>query len=210
MIMVLAPALLIGSAATWASTDDLSAAESLPTTLGHSQAMITSYAGVKVDQLPDPNDANGESGGEPALPFGDHQPDEEWTRSAGRADRRDRLRVDYPPWSGRRPAVGAVLAIDHARLPESGLARLVSGRWPATAEEMVVTEAGLRSGLPVTGLVRLRGQGGRRAHGLTVVGVVEASHPDRRRFTRWSTMPCANGSRSATPSGAIWCSGQTR
>ena len=186
MIMVLAPALLIGSAATWASTDDLSAAESLPTTLGHSQAMITSYAGVKVDQLPDPNDANGESGSEPALPFGDHQPDEEWTTTQLAALTGGTVfAVDYPLLlRGEGTAIAEVeaLAIDHARLPESGLARLVSGRWPATADEMVITEAGLRSGLPVTGLVGLRGQEGAAAHGLTVVGVVEASHPDRRRL----------------------------
>ena len=121
---------------------------------------------------------------EPSRSFGDHQPGEEWTTDQLAALTGGTVfSVDYPTLvrtDGDRAARVPVLATDSTQLPDSGLALLVSGRWPAAEDEIAVTESGVAAGLPTGGSVTLRGRSEEADHPVVVVGVVTATDPERR------------------------------
>ena len=169
VIMVAAPVLLVGTLATWFTTTDISVRESLPVRLGNAQAEIRVDDGGRwaVEQL-----ANGRdyfSSEEAARPFGSHQPGTDWTADQLSALTGGRVVEAHYPLMFRstddRVTRLTGLALPAAELPTSGLATLVSGRWPAAPDEVAVTKAGVERGLPTTGSIAVRGaDGGHRAN----------------------------------------------
>jgi putative ABC transport system permease protein len=194
VIMVGAPVLLIGTFATWFPTGDISVRESLPVRLGNAQAEITVTDGLsKVEQLPNGRDHI--SGTEDARPFESHQPGTDWTvdqlsaLTGGRV-----IEVGHPVMfldSNGRLTRLIGLALPTTELPTSGLARLVSGRWPSTPDEVAVTETGHVRGLPTTGSVSVRGTTPNSERVVRVVGVASA------RDAMWRPLDLVTGDPTA-------------
>ena len=195
MIMVLAPVLLVGTLATWFATTDISVRESLPVRLGNAQAQISVVDGGQwaVEQL-----ANGRdylSSEEAAQPFGSHQPSTDWTVEELSALTGGRVvEAGYPVMflsaDGRLTRLTG-LALPAAELPSSGLATLVSGRWPASPDEVAVSKAGVARGLPTTGSVIVRGATATTERTVRVVGVAAARDPQWRALDLVTGNPAA-------------------
>ncbi|HEV2931136.1 MAG TPA: hypothetical protein VGW74_20840, partial [Propionibacteriaceae bacterium] len=194
VIMVAAPVLLVGTLATWFATTDISVRESLPARLGNAQAEITVAGGLgTVEQLPDGRDYS--SGKVDASPFGSHQPGTEWTvEQLGALTGGRVVEASYPVMflsgNGRLTRLTG-LALPATELQTSGLARLVSGRWPSAPDEIAVTEAGKIRGLPTTGSVSVRGAKPATERAVRVVGVVSA------RDVTWQPVDLVTGNPDA-------------
>jgi putative ABC transport system permease protein len=206
VIMVAAPVLLVGTLATWFAITDISVRDSLPVRLGNAQAEITVAAGGglgAVEQLADGRDYS--SGEVDASPFGSHQPGTDWTAeqlgtlTGGRV-----MEASYPVMflstNGRLTRLTG-LASSASQLPASGLARLVSGRWPSAPDEIAVTEAGQARGLPTTGSVTVRGATPATERAVRVVGVVWARDAEWRALDLVTGNPAA--ARADSP-GSAW------
>lgn len=91
-------------------------------------------------------------------------------------------RVDTPvipigivsaPTDPARSGLADILMIDGALSETRGIVELSSGRWPASATEVLVTPAGLASGLPADGTFRIGAPD--QSTEVTVVGEAEAA-----------------------------------
>ena len=184
LILVVAPVLLIGALATGLSIGDVTVEESLPVRLGAAQAEITPSQSGQIEQLPDGLNPN--PTGADALPFGDHRDGEPWTTAQLGALTGGRiLTVEYPTLfatDGERLTRLRTLATPAADLADSGLARLTGGRWPRTADDVLVTEQGLRKGLPADGALSLRLADGTTDEPVRVVGTAAARDSEFRAF----------------------------
>ena len=114
MIMVLAPVMLIGSAATWLSTDELSARELVPSTLGRTEAKLTPVGSGRVEQLPDPGQ------------FVDHDDEPGLIGLERRIEPNASVGPFDPPWIGLvgLVLVGVLSSVVAALLPARGAAKI--------------------------------------------------------------------------------------
>lgn len=157
MVLVAAPVLLIAGVATGFSTSEVTTEEELPARLGLGQAEIRAVDPGPIEQLP-----TGElnSTGGTSVPFGDHRAGDPWTApqlaalTGGRIVPVSRSTL-FTTLDGRLSRV-ATLALPAGDLPDTGLATLTSGRWPSTADEVLVTERGRGRGLPDQGGLTIR------------------------------------------------------
>lgn len=189
MAMVGVPVLLMSAMITVVATDNISAKESIGSTMGRAQAMI---------KIADPSRAvNQRYDGDMSLPVGypddsratpaktvpGRQLGQPWTAEQVQSLTGGRLiQVSYPSLqvsAVHGPAEQArghqAIVVPAQDLELSGLAALESGRWPRAAHEAVVTESGIVDGLPRQGPVSVTRKGQLRQ--LNVVGVVEAQMP---------------------------------
>ena len=189
--MVGLPVLLLTGGITLMATTDVSLAESVPRMMGSAQARV--YQGSAPGRQIQP--PNGHQGGyvqtaaglavpqaaAGALAVPGFAPDSGWTTSkvqkltGGRAIQVSSmtLRVIL---GDRRPPM-SVLGIDARDPMARGMTELVSGRWASTTSEIVVTEAGIASGLPSEGTLTTTGQVGDPKQ-MTIVGVATGQTED--------------------------------
>lgn len=172
-LMVALPVLaLVGGAVVYA-TNDLDPKERLPFALGGAQAALYYHPESSV-VIQDANLEGMGTDGRPAKPIPGFAAGSESTALAALTGGRvthvtnasavislesKAERVDY-------------LGIDGANWPAAGdRVRLLTGRWPATSDEVLVTHSGVARGLPASGTMRMRIEGGDdEAREVTVVG----------------------------------------
>ena len=173
VVMVGLPVLLITAASAYLATTLVTVDESVPVTLGHAQARLEDNRSGPLTQ-----NARAE-----VLSYEDPE---------GRVDGQPRTRAQLESLTGGTLAQVAYpdlyagvgsdllrvhsLAMDSVALPASGLATLVSGRWPQGADEVAVTDSGAEAGLATTGVLSLRA-GDSAPRDVQVTGVVRAVDP---------------------------------
>lgn len=186
-LMVSIPVALIAGAATLGATEQADAADLLTARMGPGQALVQGPQPGKVVHGPDPNAGSmGWDEQNPSLPIPGFDPAR---TPQDNADAVARLT------GGRAVAVTDVemrLVKGERRIRVSGLvtdprvadlgdkARLLSGSWSSGPDEVVVTPAGERKGLPRSGTATLSAGGTERT--VTVVGTARA-------LTEWGGMP---------------------
>lgn len=192
------PIMVLSAAATVYRTHDTSVVEAVPAVMGTAAARVEpgsgrgprlqdaegEQAGDVIDMRPDLArsmgvrvDKNGTVVAAPALPgraFSDPATAQAIQRVTGG-------RVVPTTWSevivdldDRRPRL-RTLAIDGRDPAYQGMASLTSGRWPADAGEVVVTEYGHRRGIPAQGRIDVQDRETGRVRALTVVGSATAA-----------------------------------
>ncbi|AKT51093.1 FtsX-like permease family protein [Arsenicicoccus sp. oral taxon 190] len=193
LVMIALPVLLMVAALTVYATKDLDDREAEQVHFGAGQGVVTTVTSEALE--PDPRGQTGYSCGgpgpcarQPATPLpGLPAPAAvEAARSADLETAVGRLLgahlVTVASYTtqvrvGEETRPVQTLAIDGREPVTRGKADLVSGRWPASADEVVVTEAGLAKGLPATGTITVTEQAtdapqqGGRERVLQVVGV---------------------------------------
>lgn len=178
IVMVTVPTALLSLVLTLALTSDIRGAETIPMLMGNGQALIEGPDSSRVLQGPDP--ARGFGGSEGAArPIPGYDPE----RSGEENSEAIVALIGGAPVSAVRH-FDARLTVDERRVRVSALAldgrvglgdklELVSGRWPAGADEALVTASGVDSGLPSTGQQTLSIAGSDRT--LAIVGVARAA-----------------------------------
>ena len=178
IVMVTVPTALLSLVLTLALTSDIRGAETIPMLMGNGQALIEGPDSSRVLQGPDP--ARGFGGSEGAArPIPGYDPE----RSGEENSEAIAALIGGAPVSAVRH-FDARLTVDKRRVRVSALAldgrvglgdklELVSGRWPAGADEALVTASGVDSGLPSTGQQTLSIAGSDRT--LAIVGVARAA-----------------------------------
>lgn len=178
IVMVTVPTALLSLVLTLALTSDIRGAETIPMLMGNGQALIEGPDSSRVLQGPDP--ARGFGGSEGAArPIPGYDPE----RSGEENSEAIAALIGGAPVSAVRH-FDARLTVDERRVRVSALAldgrvglgdklELVSGRWPAGADEALVTASGVDSGLPSTGQQTLSIAGSDRT--LAIVGVARAA-----------------------------------
>lgn len=182
MALVGAPVLLITAFLTFFSSQDISVEEGIDRDLGASAAAVVPAHGpvgwvMNVPQTIDPKDGKLTPGygaddpwdaarvadivGSPVVPVGhvEARPGGEAPDAVGAATPLMALVLDGAPDGATQP-----------------LASLRSGRWAQAADEVVVTPAGVASGLPESGTVALMLGHDAEATTLRVVGVADAAY----------------------------------
>lgn len=178
IVMVTVPTALLSLVLTLALTSDIRGAETIPMLMGNGQALIEGPDSSRVLQGPDP--ARGFGGSEGAArPIPGYDPERSGEENSGAIA----ALIGGAPVSAVRH-FDARLTVDERRVRVSALAldgrvglgdklELVSGRWPAGADEALVTASGVDSGLPSTGQQTLSIAGSDRT--LAIVGVARAA-----------------------------------
>lgn len=197
LVMVAMPVLLLTGGLTLLATRDINPQEELPGRLGSAQALVADVLESAVPQSPD-----GRSGGCPdtcpaarALPNGATATSPAPLVKAGVEQLLGRGVLPVAQGSAdvrvgdRRLAVPELFA-DAARPAFHGRLDLVSGRWAQGPTELVVTEAGVRHGLPDHGSLQLVEQGpkGRTTTPYTVVGRARAGTGEISEIVRPATL----------------------
>ena len=178
--MVAVPVLLLVGGNIVFSSQDLTGDERFPYMMGQAQARLTYSGGPRVaPQVDERSGYDGQVGKtEPATPIPGWGTDEDSHVRALSAlaggtvisvtDTFARTTI------GRKQLDLRVRGVDAGRYPAQtqGLVSLDSGRWPATATEVVVTRLGIYHGLPSSGTLTVTDPGG-KATAYTIVGVGE-------------------------------------
>jgi len=174
--MVGLPVLLLTGGITLIATNDVSLAESVPRVMGSAQARVYGGAEPGRRQIQSPNGRfNGSTPGGPAvLTVPGFAPESAWTGTKIERLTAGRVIRTLDAWTrvtleDRRPSV-EVLGIDARDRLARGMTELDSGRWASTPSEVVVTKAGIASGLPSGGTLTTTGPDG-KSRQLAVVGV---------------------------------------
>jgi len=172
--MVGLPVLLLTGGITLLATNDISMAESVPRVMGSAQARISDAGTGGVLQSPQGQmfGSSGQGVVRP-LPVPGFAPQSGWTSRKVQKVTGGRVLPTFNAWmrvtqGDRRPIV-PVLGIDARDPAARGMTELVSGRWPATSSEVVVTTVGILHGLPPQGML-IAGPDGKLRQ-LRVVGV---------------------------------------
>ncbi|GAB3440993.1 hypothetical protein GCM10027517_16280 [Phycicoccus ginsengisoli] len=185
-LMVAVPVGLIAAAATLGSTEQTDSADRVSALMGSGQALLQGPAVGKVQQGPDPNQSGmGYSEDDPATPVpGFPAVGKDTGTDTGKADPVEaRAEAIGRLLGGKVVAVGETqvrlvlgerrvrvngLVVDPRTADLGGKARLSSGTWGAGPDEVVVTPAGERKGLPRSGTATLSAGGTERT--VRVVG----------------------------------------
>ena len=187
-LMVAIPVGLLAGAATLGATEQADATDLITARMGSGQALVQGPQVGKIQQTPDPNQGGtGWSSDNLATPIPGFATDASGTDNATAIGRRVGGRTAV--------AVGETemrLVVGERRVRISGLvadprvadlgdkARLASGSWGAGPDEIVITPAGERKGLPRSGSVTLSAGGTERE--VKVVGTATA-------LLEWGGMP---------------------
>lgn len=185
VIMVAVPVLLLIGGNIVASSSSLDGTEHLPYAMGHTQAVATYAGGVKV--TPTVSDWVGRGG----IGYASPTPSDKVTPATPipgwGADGAARVRAlqglvggtvipltESPGVTriGRKQLDLSIRGVDAAQFATrtEGITHLLSGRWPTTATEAVVSPVGIHRGLPSSGTVEVTGLGG-TVTTYTIVGV---------------------------------------
>lgn len=187
-LMVAIPVGLLAGAATLGATEQADAADLITARMGSGQALVQGPEIGKIQQGPDPNQGGmGWSSEHPATPIPGFATDGAATDNA--------TAIARVVGGGAAVAVGETemrLVVGDRRVRISGLvadprvadlgdkSRLASGSWGAGPDEIVITPAGERKGLPRSGTVTLSAGGTERS--VKVVGTATA-------LLEWGGMP---------------------
>jgi putative ABC transport system permease protein len=187
-LMVAIPVGLLAGAATVGATEQADAGDLITARMGSGQALVQGPQAGKIQQTPDPNQGGtGWSDDNPAVAIPGFSADAAATDNSSAISRL--------VGGGTAVAVGQTemrLVVGERRVRVSGLvldarvadlgekARLSSGAWGKTPDEIVITPAGERKGLPRSGSVTLSAGGTERS--VQVVGTASA-------LLEWGGMP---------------------
>lgn len=184
LVMVMLPVALLVGAATFGATEQQSEADLVPARMGRGQALLEGPEPQVVAHTPERNVSS--SGPDDATPIPGFDP------AADAAANEAALGRLVGGTVARSQDVDARLVLDDRRVSVQGLVLdgrigdlrpklgLVTGRWPTSADEVLVTTAGIAKGLPATGTARISTEGEER--GVTVVGTATA-------LNSWGGMP---------------------
>ena len=177
VVMVTLPTLLLSLLVTFAVTADVSGAEKIPFTMGSGQALVEGPEADRVLQGGDPDSGSTGSAGEARTVPG-LDPEKDAYDNAGAISRLVGAPVSplvefsaRTTIGERRVTVGAVALDGRVGLGER--LRLVSGRWPESATEALVTASGISRGLPGSGPLALTVDGTDETY--EVVGVASST-----------------------------------
>jgi putative ABC transport system permease protein len=186
-LMVAIPVGLLAGSATLGATEQADGADLTAARMGSGQALVQGPQIGKIQQTPDPNrGGTGWSGDNPARTIPGFTPESSATANAAAIGQLV---------GGKAVAVAETemrLVVGDRRVRVSGLvtdprvadlgdkARLSSGSWGSGPDEIAVTPAGERKGLPRSGAVTLSAGGTERS--VRVVGTATA-------LTEWGGMP---------------------
>ncbi|GAA6524640.1 ABC transporter permease [Intrasporangium sp. DVR] len=172
-LMVALPVVALVGGAVLYATSDLDAKERLPFALGGAQASLYYVPGASVAV----QDANLEGMGNeqaPAKPIPGFGPGSEAAALSALTGGRVTAVTNASAIVSLESRVHRVdyLGIDGANWTAGGeRVRLLTGRWPASPDEVIVTKTGIDQGLPSSGTMRLRIEGAdHEVRDLTVVG----------------------------------------
>ncbi|ADU48923.1 ABC transporter permease [Intrasporangium calvum] len=172
-LMVALPVLaLVGGAVVYA-TSDLDPKERLPFALGGAQASLYHSPGTSM-VIQDATLEGTGTDGRAAKPIPGFEPGAESAALAALTEGRVTAVTNASAVVSLESKAERVdyLGIDGANWPAGGdRVRLLTGRWPATSDEVLVTQSGVARGLPSSGTMRMRIEGGDdEAREVTVVG----------------------------------------
>ncbi len=177
VLMVAIPVLLLVGGNILAATSALDPVERLPFQFGQAAARVTYYGGT-VTMLPENSDPVAYDQAKSSTPLPGWGPDQAAQVAAlGRLTGGSAIPVQHGAGVvtvGRSSYEVQILGVDAGRHPETeGLTRLISGRWPQRADEVVVTRLGVSKGLPTSGTMTGTDPSTGVSVPLTVVGVGE-------------------------------------
>lgn len=178
-LMVAIPVGLLAGAATLGATEQTDAADLATARIGSGQALIQGPQGGKAIQGPDPNKGGmGWNDDDKALPVPG------FVAGADAADNADAVtalvggkavavqEAEMRWVKGDRRIRVSALVIDPRVADVGAKARLTSGSWGSGPDQVVVTPAGERKGLPLSGRVTLSSSG--TEHTVDIVGTATA------------------------------------
>lgn len=197
LLMVGVPTLLLVFGLTFAATAQITGVERIPYEIGSGQAWVGPPSSTVAVQTPDADGGGGsETAATPIPGYAEGAPLGERTAAIGALLHGTALPIDETAVRVRlapRSAPRMSVLVADGRFGYGDLLRLTSGRWPTSDTEVLVTDAGVKSGLPRSGTMTVAT--GERTTTVTVVGtastttakdVVSLSHfglPDES--TRW-------------------------
>jgi putative ABC transport system permease protein len=187
-LMVAIPVGLLAAAATLGATQQPDGADLTTAQMGSGQALVQGPDQSKIFQTPDPNTGGmGSNADDPATPIpgfsagdGAQEANAKAIGSVAGGTAVPVADTEMRFVKGQRRIRVSVLAIDPRIADVGAKADLSSGRWGTGPDEVVVTPAGERSGLPRSGQVTLSAGGHERD--VTVVGTASA-------LSQWGGMP---------------------
>jgi putative ABC transport system permease protein len=177
-LMVAIPVGLIAAAAVLGATEQTDSGDLTAAQMGSGQALVRGPEANRIFQAPDPNQGGMGSGDTPAtaIPgFTVGGPAAANAKAVGALVGGTALPVAETEMrfvKGERRIRVRVLVLDPRIGDVGSKARLVSGRWGTSPDEIVITPAGERAGLPRSGSVTLSAGGKERT--VTVVGTATA------------------------------------
>ena len=160
MLLVGLPLLVVAIGGTFVLTKEVSAKEGLARTMGTSQAYITQESGGRRIDEQSADGASYSSGDRLARPLPGQSRGAQATASSvarvtGGAVHAVQTDISVNVDVGGRTISALVLGIDGRDRAYRGMATLESGRWPRTADEVLVSRAGVAEGLPASGTLTL-------------------------------------------------------
>ena len=176
LVMVMLPVALLVGAATFGATEQESEADRIPARMGPGQALLEGPEPQVVAHTPERNVSS--QGPDDAMPIPGYDPAGDDAANEAALERLVGGTV------ARAQDVQARLVLGERRVSVQGLVldgrigdlrpklALVSGRWPTSADEVLVTTAGEAKGLPTSGNARISLEG--EEHDVTVVGTATA------------------------------------
>lgn len=175
VVMVAVPTALLSLVLTLSMTSDVRGAETIPALMGNGQALLEGPDTMRLVQGPDPSSFGGSTGDARPVPGYDAQ-------GTGSQNARAVGALVGAPVSAVSQ-FDARFSVGERRVRVDGLVldgrvglgerlELVSGRWPDSATQALVTASGIDSGLPPGGPVTVTIAGSRQS--LDVVGVARA------------------------------------
>ena len=186
-LMVAIPVGLIAAAATLGATQQTDSADTVTAKMGSGQALLEGPAPGRVQQGPDPNQSGmGYSEDDKPATIPGYSPDSpaaDGARAIGALVGGTVLPVPQPALrlvAGDRRVRATGLVVDPRSADLGPKAHLSSGTWGSSRDEVVVTPAGERKGLPRSGQVTLSSNGTERT--VRVVGTATA-------LTQYGGMP---------------------
>lgn len=192
VLLIGLPLLVIAAGATFSLTKDVSAKEGIGRTMGTSQAYITQESGGEVEQQSADGLTTGSSTGRaaalPGLPRGADATTAAIQSLTGGTVHPLQLHAPVTVELGNQRISATLLGIDGRDDEFRGMATLVSGRWPRTAGEVLVSRAGAAEGLPTSGTLILTGSAG-KPRTLHIVG--RADTPDAQSLVGLPTGPAS-------------------
>ncbi|WP_377639793.1 FtsX-like permease family protein [Oryzobacter terrae] len=175
VVMVVIPTLLLSALVTFAATSDIAGTELIAPTMGNGQALLEGPDALQISQGVSAQEGYGSGPGEAtAVPGFDREKD-----AFGNADAVAAL-VGAPVspvvvFPGRVTVGERRLSVDitalDGRVDLGERLRLLDGRWPTTASEVLVTEAAVARGVPARGTLSVSVDD--TASTLTVVGTAK-------------------------------------
>lgn len=178
LLMVGIPTMLICAGLVLAATSQISDAELAPRMMGPAAASVQTPEPNAVMQRANPSSRMTDPGAE-ARRIPGHDPDGDVRTNAGAiGDLTDSEAVPWDEGSARAHIEDRLVSLDALVLPGAdrfpGKVELLSGRWPAADDEVLVSPSAVERGVPDSGALSLTAPDGERTRTVSVVGTATA------------------------------------